>query len=287
MVTKLTGRLTFEPGVGAVNTGKICNINQCLNHNNAFHRLLINNTDVEQFICATIQSRDLLWFVHTYCNCTVVATSGKTSNTVLFCENNFFNFESEVSKQAMNRALFTHIQTWHINWTCAPTSIPMFKQKTVRSGHQLVSRQANLGSFIHSYIPDCKSLLIDCFGAHSMLYLQHCETVRFDLAGWRPACPPRLLQGLSSCCGLRRCVCSSVARRRGWSLPPRCGAAACWTLSRKRTAAVSRPKGPPPLHWGSPRSRLCGQREWHTPGVRGDVFCPGDRVLWVKYPNAQ
>ncbi len=89
------------------------------------------------------------------------------------------------------------------------------------------------------YVPDHKSPQKDWFGDHLTLYLQHYETVHFDLAGLALACVPRLRRDLWSCCQLRR-ACSSVARQRGWSLPAHCAGAGCWILSRRRTAAGSR-----------------------------------------------
>lgn len=107
------------------------------------------------------------------------------------------------------------------------------------------------------YVPGRKSPQAGSFGGRLQPYLQHCETVRFDPAGWALASGPSRRRGLWSCCR-RRCrrACSSAARRRGWSLPARCAAAVCWIPSRTRTAAGWR-RGVPRLpRWGSPRSRL-------------------------------
>lgn len=102
------------------------------------------------------------------------------------------------------------------------------------------------------YVPDRKSPQKDWSGDHLMLYLQHYETVRFDLAGSALVFDPRLRWDLWSCCQWRR-ACSSAVRRKGWSLPARCAGVECWILSRMRTAAGSRRGGPRLLRSESPR----------------------------------
>lgn len=109
-------------------------------------------------------------------------------------------------------------------------------------------------------VPDHMSPQKDWFGGHLRLYLQHYETVHFDLAGLAPACAPMALQDLWSCCQWHR-ACFSAVRRMGWSLPARCAGAGCWILSRRMTAAGSRRGGLRLLRWGSPRWCLWREEE--------------------------
>lgn len=103
----------------------------------------------------------------------------------------------------------------------------------------------------------------DWFGDHSTLYLQHYETVHFDLAGLALAYVPRLRWDLWSCYQWHH-ACSSVARRRGWSLPARCAGAESWILSRTTTAAGSRRGDLQLPHWESPKSHLWRKRHIHN-----------------------
>lgn len=104
---------------------------------------------------------------------------------------------------------------------------------------------------------------VDCL----RLYPQSCVRVRSDPAAARWGFPASVPPGPRDCWHRGGCccwgTCSSPARRRGCSLPPAGGEAACWTrLGRTKAAAWRR---------GALRPPRSGSPKWHLSKTKGSM----------------